>query len=277
MSTKRNSILEPDVAARALAAMHSEHAELFELADRAHALAVQIFKQLDVPRASRQHLISASLYARILTSFESIYLLAERGRYGDAATLLRALAESAIVLEALVADPLVVTLLDQRDIVNERKLITAWLEVSEPTDVEQRKQYEDRLAEIKRQNPNVTHDPVNVEQLARKHDMLWLYATAYRYHSSDATHTTLHAIDRHILGKTADEITGLQFGPDGSEASFPLSSAISPLMNATEKLIAFFGLVGYKSESEGILAAWGALPARTRHRRRNDHAQNSDP
>jgi hypothetical protein len=257
------TVLEPETALSTVQGMRSRFAPWFALATDAHQIATEVLPLLRPPTTDNARLIAAALYGRIVTSFQSIYILSERGLCGDARTVLRSFAESAIVLAALVADPKRVSdLLVDREIVNERKILAAWLEdpqAAEHLTPEQLKNFANRLAESRATYRAVKDDPVNVNQLARSSGMLWLYNTAFRMHSGDAAHTSLLSLERHVKSNDKAEITGLRFGPHAEEVRNTLSNAIAPLLNATHSAILFFDLMHYKAELDKILAAWQAL------------------
>ena len=263
MIQKIPTILEPEMALRVAEQIRSRHAPLFALADHAHGIGVEVFHQLDWQNADKAHLIAGALYGRILTCFQSICVLTERGLCGDARTLIRALAESAIVLGALVKEPTgVVKLLVARHIVNDRKILGAWLNEPQMADhmsPEQRKRYKKRLEESLAQRPDVKRDPVDIEQLARSCGMLWLYTTAYRWHSGDAAHTSLLALERHVKSTDTAEIAGLQVGSNPKEVRDTLSNALVPVLNATHTVTSFFDLTHYHEQIDEALENWKAL------------------
>jgi Family of unknown function (DUF5677) len=69
----------------------------------------------------------ALLFGRALTSLQSVVILAERGLSADSRTVLRAAAETTIVLCAVAADAGVADQLVLRHQWHRRKLLTSWL------------------------------------------------------------------------------------------------------------------------------------------------------
>jgi hypothetical protein len=258
------TILDPQVVARLVPQIRSRFAPWFSVADGAHRIAVEVLPQLKPPQTDNTRLLAALLFGRILTSFQSAYMLTERGHCGDARTVLRAMVESAIFLGALVTDPLLIDRLVDRHVVNERKLVGAWLAdpvAVEATSPENLERLREKLAENRANNPDLKRDPIDVQELARSSDLLWLYNTAFRVLSGDAAHTSVLALERHVKTNAAGDIIGLQFGPNASEVPDTLSIALPALLNATHTVISFFGLTKYKPDLDKALAAWQALSA----------------
>ena len=81
---------------------------------RFNALGMQVLPNAKASTTDNQQLIAAALYGRTLTSFQAAIVLAERGMIGDARTIVRAAAETAIVLAAVAQDAAVCDLLIDR-------------------------------------------------------------------------------------------------------------------------------------------------------------------
>jgi hypothetical protein len=172
--------------------------------------------------------------------------------------------ESTIVLGAVVADPEVIHLLVARHIVNERNLVAAWLDDSqavESTSPENLERLKARLAENRADNPDVRRDPINIQLLAKTGNLLWLYNTAFRVLSGDATHTSVLALDRHVKTDAAGEIVALRFGADEKEVPDTLSIAMPALLNSIHTAINLFGLTRYQPQLDDVLAKWRTLAA----------------
>ena len=259
----RQSFLDPEAMAGVVERIRSQHAPWFNLADRAHGIAVRALPMIRPPVEDNQRLVAAALYGRTLTSFESAYLLAERGLSADARSLVRALVESTIVLCALAVDP--PSVLDQllcRELVNRRKLLNAWLEDPEAIAAmseEKKTMFRESLAEVRRMRPDLKDDPIDVRRLAGTCGLLSMYNTAYRMLSSDSAHASLQSLEHHIKANSS-EILGLKYGPDPVFVPRTLSSAVPTLLSATFCATELFGVLSYfRSELEETLASWKAL------------------
>lgn len=260
---KLPTVLDPRAAPEVAQRVRSRHAAWFAIADEVHRIAADALPEVEPPQTDNTRLLAAALFGRMVTSFQSAYVLAELGLCGDARTVIRAMAESAIVLAALVMNPTQVTdLLVERHIWNERTLIGAWLDdpqavaASSPENLARLRK---RLAEIKAQHPKVKRDPVDIRALAQSSNLLWLYNTAYRMLSGDAAHTSVLSLERHVRTNAASEIIGLQFGPNPNEVPDTLSAAIPVMLNATHTVTALFDLPQYKARLDKTLATWQAM------------------
>jgi hypothetical protein len=263
MTAKIATILDPGVASRVVQEIRAKYAPWFTVADEAHRLAAKVLPQLQPPADDNTRLLAALLFGRLLTSFESAYLLTEQGLCGDARTVLRAMVESTIFLGAVVTDPKVIDLLVTRHIVNEWKLVAAWLadpQAVESTSPENLERLNAKLTENRADNPEVKRDPIDVQELAKSSNLLWLYNTAFRVLSGDAAHTSVLALERHVKTDAAGKIIALRFGADETEVPDTLSIAMPALLNATHTAIHLFDLGHYKAELDRHLSAWQALP-----------------
>lgn len=138
------------------------------------------------PRQKSNHqLIASTLYARALASYQSALLLLGRGSVADARTVVRSLAETAIVLNGVVSDETVCDLLMARHEINQRKLVNAWLADPLARDAMTDEHYAMLTATQKRVAGSAAKDPINIEALAKSVNLLWLYNIVYRT-SNDA-------------------------------------------------------------------------------------------
>ena len=262
-TAKVATILDTGVASRVVQQIRAKHSPWFAVADQAHRLAAEVLPQLQPPTNDNTRLLAALLFGRILTSFESAYLLTEQGLCGDARTVLRAMVESAIFLGAVAGDPQVIDLLVARHVFNERRLVAAWLDdpqAVESTSPENLERLKTKLAENLADNPGITRDPIDVRALAKSSNLLWLYNAAFRVLSGDAAHTSVLSLERHVKTDAAGRIIGLRFGADETEVPDTLSIAMPALLSATDTAIHLFDIAHCKAELDRVLAAWQALP-----------------
>ena len=235
-----------------------------------NALGMRVLPKVKADQASNQQLIAATLYGRILTSFQAAILLAERGMLSDARTVVRAATEAAIVLTAVLKDGKVCDLLVERHYWHHRKMRNAWLNdqaaiaVMTTEDVETLKAC---IAEIDDQYPTVKDlrkDPIEIATLARSAGVTDLYNAVYRATSGDAAHTSIDALNRGVRVDTDANITGLKFGPDVSDLTGTLSDSMSVLGHALHAVIEQFQLKEFDAELQKSIAQWKGLgiPAR---------------
>src|ERR1700730_15061637 len=90
--------------ATSIAEIRKDFVAWFAATESFNNLGMQVLPAVKVDQANNQQLVAATLYGRTLSSFQAALVLAERGMLTDARTVIRAGAETAIVLCALVKD-----------------------------------------------------------------------------------------------------------------------------------------------------------------------------
>lgn len=235
------------------------------VANSFNKLGMRVLPAVKADQSSNQQLVAAALYGRILTSFQAAHILTERGMLADARTVVRAAAEAAIILSAVIKDAAVCDLLVDRHYWHHIKLRNAWLNdpqaVAEmtPQDVDAIRA---SIAEAEISNPKAKQmrsDPVGIAALAQKAGVTALYNAIFRITSGDAAHTTLDALNRHIRADADGNIHGLKFGPDISDLPDTLSDAISVLGHALHAVLEYFLLQQFSDDLVHCVAAWRTL------------------
>lgn len=223
---------------------------------------------VNADQASTPQLIMAPLlYGRTLTSFQSAYLLTERGMTSDARTVVRAAAETAIILAAMVKDTGVCDLLVDRHYWHHRKLRTAWLkdpEAATHMTPQEMHAVEATITAANIEHPRaktLTSDPINVFNLAQLAGVTALYNTVYRTTSGDAAHTSPDALDRLCRVDAQRDIIGFKFGPDVADLPNTLSDAISVLGHALNSILELLSLSQFENDLAQCIAAWKDLGA----------------
>ena len=249
---------------RSVSKIHDKFPQWFEVANSINELAMRILPLLQPVKTNDQQLLVAALYGRALTSFQSAYILAERGLTADARTVVRAAVETTVVLNAVVHDPSVSDLLVLRHQWHNRKLLKSW--VDDPQAIVamsavQLAEFKAAIAQIDSTHPRVKDrgDPLIISNLAIKTGLLWLYNSVYRPTSGDAAHTSLQTLERHIQADDASEIQGLKFGPDVGNVCDTLSAAISTLLPAMRASIGLFDAPQFEPELNARTEAWKNL------------------
>ena len=179
-------------------------------------------------RDTRQLTISA-LFIRSHQSLQAAIILVERGMIAEARTILRTLVEGAIAQIALVVD---VGVIDQLVAAHHKHQLTVSREMladekyREQLSQAQIAQLEATVSELELLKAIPGKEPrlINWADLAKKH-CPELYLLLYRPLSSDGTHTTVDAINRHIEADEEFRITGLKGGPELTDVVDTLSIA----------------------------------------------------
>jgi hypothetical protein len=248
-----------------------DFAPWFRVAASFNELGMHVLPAVKVTEIN-QHLVAATLYGRTLKSFQATYVLAERGMLADARTVVRAGAETAIVLYAVVKDASVCDLLIERYFWHHRKLRKAWLDdpqaVAEMTagEIDTIKAI---IADIDKNHPKASQgkgDPVSIASLAKQAGVMALYNAIYRATSGDAAHTSIDALNRHVRSDGQNNILGLQFGPEVSDLPPTLSDAISVLAHALHAALELFPMQQLDADLAQCEASWKALGVPTEYK-----------
>lgn len=262
--SKSEGFLSSSIAT-SIANIRADFAPWFATADSFNELGMRVLPAAKADQSSNQQVVAAALYGRTLTSFQAAYILAERGMLSDARTVVRAAAETAIVLCAVIQDSSVCNLLIDRHFWHHRKLRYAWLNdpqaVAEMTS-EQVDAVKATVTEADKTHPRAQQlkgDPVSIATLAQQAGVTALYNAIYRSTSGDAAHTSIDALNRHISADAQANIVGLKFGPAADDLPATLSDAISVLGHALQAVIDVFRLPQFSDDLARCVASWKAL------------------
>ncbi|MFX1803094.1 DUF5677 domain-containing protein [Paraburkholderia sp. A1RO-5] len=262
--SQSQGFLSADLAI-SVANLRRDFAPWFGVAEGFNALAMRVLPNVKAATDSNQQVVAAALYGRALTSYQAALLLAERGMIADARTVVRAVAETVIVLSAVAKDAGVCDLLIGRHVWHHVKMRRAWLHDSQATaqmSPAETAAVKETLAELEVQFPQgktLTRDPVAVAVLAEKAGVMALYNTVFRSTSGDAAHTSLDALNRQIRVDANGDIAGMKFGPSGDDLPVTLSDAISVLGFALHAVADLFQIAGLIDDLATCVAEWKAL------------------
>jgi Family of unknown function (DUF5677) len=255
--------LSSDVSAM-IARIRTEFASWFEVTRRLSDLGMRVLRAMKVPSDDNQRLTAALLYGRALTSFQSAYILAERGLAADARTLIRASVETAVVLNALLLNPKLTDVLIKRHQWHSRKLLSAWLNDPEAVtqmSADQQAAFKAEIARLDAVDSKLKKmkDPINIADLAVKTGMLPTYNAVYRLLSGDSAHTSIDAMERHVRTDAQAIIRGFRFGPETSDLADTLSVAILAFSPAMKSVIVVFDLSEFNAALDLCVTDWKVL------------------
>jgi Family of unknown function (DUF5677) len=223
------------------------------------AMSVLLRKVPKVP----EELYIATLYARAVTMYQGAVLLAERGMAAESRTLVRGCAETAIALGCTRRDKLFAEKLD--DDHDKHRIALANDLLNLPADdpnlsAEQRASLKQLIADVSAQYSSPRPLRINWAAASSAAGMTDLYLTVYRQTSSDASHVSLRALDRHLVTDASEKIIGFQLRPFPEETIDTLSSSIAALLHATEAKL--LGLDDTDKDDAALLVLireWGTL------------------
>lgn len=252
-------------ATNAIARIRKDYARWFEAAAAFNRLGMQVLPELRAGTDNAQQLFAATLFGRALTSFQSIVILAERGLMADARTVARAATETALVLAALARNASVLDIMELRHYYFRRKLHSVWLHDRASRDTmnaEQIAALENDIATIDRDYPTVKdlrNDPLNIASLADQTGLTSIYNAVYRVTSTDAAHTSISALERHVRTDASGQIHSLTVGPEVGDLPDTISVAITMLSLGIEAATELFGITHFADEFRNCNARWQAL------------------
>jgi hypothetical protein len=102
--TRHDGLLSSELSA-SIAKIRADFAPWFKVATSLSNPGMRVLPVLKPNKTSDQQLLAAALYGRVLTYFQSTYVLTERGLLGDARAIVSVAVETTVVLSALVQDP----------------------------------------------------------------------------------------------------------------------------------------------------------------------------
>jgi len=238
---------------RAVVRTRTPYKEWFDFAQELNlfgsvAIRAHTFNQNDT-----QQMTISALFIRSHQSLQAAIVLVERGMIADARTVLRTLVEGTIAQIALAADAGVI---DQLVAAHRKHQLTICREMladekyREQLSPEQIAKLEATVSELELLKGVAGKEPrqINWADLAKKH-CAELYLLLYRPLSSDGTHTTVDAINRHLEADEEFRITGLKGGPELTDIVDTLSIACLSFIWALNSFEEMRGAEGQQVQS----------------------------
>jgi hypothetical protein len=102
-------------------------------------------------------------------------------------------------------------------------------------------------------------DPINVASLADQAGLISVYNAVYRATSTDAAHTSITALERHIRADATGNIQSMIVGPEVGDLTDTISVAITMLLLAIEASTELFGILAFRDEIRDCKDRWQAL------------------
>ena len=205
--------------------------------------------------------VKSALYARALTVFSTLIVLADLDKQLDLRIHSRALVEAALFLPALDADPSLILAMKEDDLRSRRERAKLHRKAAHPAS-EAARLLDGFIAE----DPGRLRH-VRLGELAGTHDLSALYA-AYRDISADSAHATFTSLLLHVHDDAEDGMTLVVVDPALDEvvlektlldAAFSIIVATCMLMKCRQATDGWDGL-------EEMVRRYRALPRRDRFR-----------
>jgi hypothetical protein len=188
-----------------------------------------------------QTVLTATLYSRVVTNYQSVIVLCERGMRAEARAMLRVMLETIFNLCAVAKDQQLAKDFVLEDQVQRLKFLNKFRTLHGghlPPDVDPR--------EIDQLDQELKADVVNIkprktEQWAREAGLHEWYLTVYSV-LSGSVHSKVRDLERYVVRDGEGNITNFQWGPDDSDLKNQLATAIEGILVALGCAAALFGL-----------------------------------
>ncbi|MEN6630765.1 MAG: DUF5677 domain-containing protein [Sulfuricella sp.] len=222
----------------------------FELAESVISYASDVIHLLEPKLGDTRQLAAAILYRRIVSAFEAVIVLAERGMHTEGVTQRRSMLEGLFVLGAIWQKPDTVKDFLGNDqhrvhrILKNTKRMSASIQDDIATDLPP-DAVDQKVAELKSSTKG--QKAMSTADYADAAGLLDFYLTDYSF-SSEATHHVAKDIERQIALDENGEVDGLYWGPEKEMPSELLSPAVDYMLMAIKAVEGVFSM----QESEAV-------------------------
>lgn len=218
----------------------ARHSPYFALADEVNEFCQASMYEFQVHNADLREMLTASLYIRVLSNYQSVIVLCERGMMPEARTILRAMLEAIFNLCAVAKDPLLARDFVLEDQEQRRKFLNKFRMLHggrlPPTVNAQ------EIEELERQLKAEGKIEVrNVEEWAREAGLHPWYLTAYAV-LSGSVHSRVRDLERYLVTDEKGNVTEFKWGPSDEELKDHIATAISAILQALYCAAALFNL-----------------------------------
>lgn len=239
----------------------------FELVDDLARTSIGIMRALQVSNDDKQRLCIATLFIRAKGSLQSAILLVERGMISDARVVLRSATEAVIASIAAQADP---NFIDELIGAHRKTQLTLVGVIDGDAEYQSTLSQED-IAVIRQTVEEIESlEAANGKQFrlinwadtALKYCAV-LYNLVYRDLSSDGTHVSVTALNRHVEADANMNIVSLKAGPDLADLTNALSVICLISIWAMYPLSGAFGLAQVEAKISDSRRRYKELSAST--------------
>ena len=217
--------------------IHEDHAALFNVAVETNKLCQGSLSDINAHNEDPQELVIASLYIRILSNYQSIYIHCERGMMPEARIILRTMYEAIFILGAVVKDSkLALTYIKEHD-KRRHEFIQKLKKLQEkPDNYDHAKllELENALQEEIRQI-----EKFKTEDWAKRAGLYDVYLGAYTV-LSGTVHVKISDLEQYTIEDEKGDIRDFKYGPDDTGIDITFSSAIEFMLLAGRITLTFF-------------------------------------
>jgi hypothetical protein len=233
----------------------SENRDWFGLCEELNRLAQTGMLDLEPRKTDEQQLLVVLLLSRVISHFQAIILLAERGMVVESRSLLRGMLDASFALVALAKHVELLKAFVHDDLHQRLKLVNSMMSL--PRTIKKRhgtgtKKLQKLAADINAEIEKEGAKPLTSEYLAQKAGMTAHYNTLFILLSS-STHSRVRDMERHLELDAEKNIEGLMWGPDVKDVDSLLIPAIENLFICVR---AANDLFDYRKADDGLEASW---------------------
>lgn len=220
----------------------NEHKEWFSLIENINILAQKLMLSLEPLTDDGQKVIVTILFARILSHFQGVVLLAERGMVPESRSLLRGMLDATFAEVALSKHKNLVQVFVDDDLWQRIKCMNSFMALPKTIKKHHRignTKLKNQVNEIQKEIDEKNIKPLTTEFLAQKAEMLPYYNTLFVMLCS-STHSRARDLEQYLVDKESSEIESLRWGPDAANIEDILQPACDLLFIAARGISNLF-------------------------------------
>ncbi|SNB44929.1 DUF5677 domain-containing protein [Geobacter sp. DSM 9736] len=221
-----------------------ENEKWFSLSERCSKLGQEVLLSIKVNNNDLQKILVSLWFNRLLSHFQAIVLLMERGMLYEAQILLRTLVEVSFSLVSVAENPDIAQDFLKDDKVQQLKALNTYMNLPKNLRVQDeqqeagiRKLIDDLKCEICKNK----YKELKTEFIAQKAKMSDYYNTIYASLCS-TVHSRIRDLESHLLLNQDNDIEQLNWGPDVSGLDMVLLAANETFIVSTKRVLQLFDL-----------------------------------
>jgi len=219
-----------------------EYHEWFSLIDNINILGQRLMLSLEPPSGDGQRVIVTILFARILSHFQGVVILAERGMVAEARSILRGMLDATFAGVALSKHKNLLQMFIDDDLYQRIKGMNSIIAL--PKNIKKKHRIgntklKKQIAEIQKEIDGKNIKPLTTEFLAQKAGMLPYYNSLFVMLSS-STHSRARDLEQYLADNDYSDIEALHWGPDVSDLNYVLQPACELLFKAARAVSDLF-------------------------------------
>ena len=220
-----------------------EYQEWFRLSENINSLGQKLMLSHEPPVDDGQKTIVMILFSRILSHFQGIVLLTERGMVAEASSLLRGMLDATFSIVASSKDKEIAKAFVYDDFFQRMKNLRSIIALPKETKKKLRvknKNLEKQIEEIQKEIDNKQIKPMTSEFLAQKAGMLGYYNTYFVLFSSSIHSRVRDLEEKFFYDEEGERPNRLRWGPDVTDLDDILEPACDILFKAAHAVLRLF-------------------------------------